>query len=307
MGPLSKIKGVTAQVIDKGNWLTLSDADIMFMERPWNDAHKEGIQYASAFNVPTWIDFDDDLFSIPPWNPSHKTYEPEKIKDSIKEICKLATVITVTTEQLKNVYGQFNPNVVVIPNALNDYNFPWRTDNWNETNTFHWRGSRTHRGDLMKYKNEIVDLYKTTPNHRWSWFGEEHWMVTEEMKSEDLIINSETEIVRYFVNTHNLLPSYAIVPLEDNTFNRGKSNIAWLEATWAGAITFAPDWEVWHQPGIVNFKDGTFKDTVKKVISDPKLCRKLWTASTDHIKSNFMLTSVNAKRIDLIKGILKSE
>lgn len=307
MGPLSKIKGVTSEVIEKGNWLSLTNADIVYFERPWSDAHKEGIQYATAFNIPTWLDFDDDLFSIPSWNPSYKVYEPEKIKENIKEICKLASVITVTTEQLKTVYGQYNKNVIVVPNALNDYNFPWRCDNWNETNIFHWRGSKTHRGDLMRYRDEILDLYKTTPNHKWSWFGEEHWMITEEMKASEMIINSETEIVRYFVNTHNIKPSYAIVPLEDNVFNRGKSNIAWLEATWAGAITFAPDWEVWNQPGIINFKEGTFKESVRRVITDPKLCRKLWNESKDFIKENLLLSIVNQKRIDIVKDLLKND
>lgn len=50
------------------------------------------------------------------------------------------------------------------------------------------------------------------------------------------------DIFGYFQRLIQLKPHFVVFPLEDNTFNRCKSNIAAIEATVAGAVCISPDY-----------------------------------------------------------------
>jgi hypothetical protein len=55
----------------------------------------------------------------------------------------------------------------------------------------------------------------------------------------------QANTVAYVDALFDIRPHFVVVPLQDNPFNRAKSNIAELEAQAAGAIAIVPDWEEW--------------------------------------------------------------
>ncbi len=306
VGPFSKIKEVSFEVLKEGNWQTYSHLDIIYMERPVYDSFVEGAKMAKAFNLPLWIDFDDDLFEIPHYNPASEFFSGKDKKANIQTVAQIADVITVTTEKLRERFLQFNKNVIVIPNALNDYNFPIEISNASSNKVVSWRGSGTHRGDLMEYREPMIESSNRNKDWLWAWFGDQHWMVSDDMDQTRMRKFGVQEIIRYFSVFQNIAPGVHVVPLKDNFFNRCKSNISWLEATAAGAVALGPNFEEWTHPGITQFENS--KDFVEKLdmlCREEKYRRKLWAASKDYIMEHLLLSKVNDKRREIIQALLQ--
>jgi hypothetical protein len=104
----------------------------------------------------------------------------------------------------------------------------------------------------------------------------------------------------YFDKLRNSPASTLFVPLVDDTFNRGKSNCAWLEATWAnmavvhfndGPDTFLPEFD---RPGILSLMEW---------LADVRLSEAR-EESLQYILENLTLGRVNALRQELLDGLL---
>jgi hypothetical protein len=306
IGPYSKISNVLFSTLDKGNWASYSSIDIMYMERPVLPVFVEGMQLAKNFNVPIVIDYDDDLFNIPDYNPAHEFYSKQEVRDNIKRACELADCITVTTPALKRLYSEWNDNVQIIENAWNDINFPINRSEASDNQFINWRGSATHRNDLLEYKNSILKAADFKKDWCWSWMGKEHWMISDFIKNKKLY--DESEIIKYFNNLKSLAPAIQMVPLHNNIFNESKSNISWIEATWAGAVTIAPDLPEWKRPGIFNFStSGEFFEITMELFKNPEKRHIAWKESKDFINSNLLVKDINKKRTKILEDLLEKK
>jgi hypothetical protein len=306
VGPYSKIKNVVFNTLDKGNWSAYANIDLIYLERPVLGVFVEGIQLAKNFNLPVIIDFDDDLFNIPDYNPAHDFYEKPEIRDNIKRACQLANCITVTTPALKKLYSEWNDNVVIIENAWNNINFPIDRNEASDNRFINWRGSATHRNDLLEYKNAILKASDFKKDWCWSWMGKEHWMISDFVKNKKLY--DESEIIKYFNNLKELAPAIQMVPLHNNIFNESKSNISWIEATWAGAVTIAPNLPEWKRPGIFTFETSSeFFDIVMNLTKNPDVRHTAWLESKKFINENLLINEINKKRIAVINDLLEKK
>jgi hypothetical protein len=106
-----------------------------------------------------------------------------------------------------------------------------------------------------------------------------------------------------------------IVPLRDNAFNRCRSNLAWIEATCAGAVVIAPDWEEWRRPGIMNYTDAEgFRRTLRGVMeqyamglvkkTDERQEHFNVEMSRAYIEQHLQLDKVNEARWGIINGMI---
>ena len=95
------------------------------------------------------------------------------------------------------------------------------------------------------------------------------------------------------------------VPLIEDGMNRCKSNIAWIEATAAGAVTIAPDWVEWQKPGVLNYNGlDEFKSMLMRPLDDAP---ERWAASRDYIMENLTLNKVNEQRARIVRELVNSE
>ena len=305
IGAFSKIKNSSFEILEKGNWVNYSSIDILYLERPVLPSFIEGMKMAKSFNIPIWIDFDDDLFNVPKYNPAHTFYSKQETIECVITACKMANVITVTSEKLQKVYGKYNKNVVVIPNAWNDINFPFDTNAFSNKKIINWRGSATHRNDLLEYKDSILKAVNSKKDWQWSWIGKEHWMISDFIEDKQKITLDEMDIIQFFNVMRQLNPGIQIVPLKINEFNEAKSNIAWLEATYAGAVTIAPPMEQWNRPGIIRYQDmdHIYDEIIDTMINEKKR-RAMWKDSMEFIESELSLSKVNQKRVEIIESLI---
>jgi len=305
IGAFSKIKNITFELLEKGNWVNYSSIDILYMERPVLPSFIEGMKMAKSFNIPIWIDFDDDLFNVPKYNPAHTFYSKKETLESIVNACRLSDIITVTSPKLQKVYSQFNKNVEVIPNAWNDINFPLNTNVISNKKIINWRGSATHRNDLLEYKESLLKAVSTKKDWQWSWIGKEHWMISDFIDDKQKISIEEMDIIQFFNVMKQLNPAIQIVPLKINEFNEAKSNIAWLEATYAGAVTVAPPMEQWDRPGIIRYQDmDHIYDEIVDAMNNEKKRKAMWKDSYEYIESELLLSKINKKRSEIIERLI---
>jgi hypothetical protein len=101
-------------------------------------------------------------------------------------------------------------------------------------------------------------------------------------------------------------PAIAFVALRDNEFNRAKSNIAWIEAAYAGAAVVAPNLPEFEQPGVRLVDPGGLPalDALRQLVDQPKLVRDLNWAARDFIRSSLRLTGVNQLRAQIVEKLL---
>ena len=306
IGPLVRLNqcGIT-QLPDRISWSTLHGGDIGFMQRPFHHKHLN-IADLILDQMPLWVDYDDDLFNVPPDNPSYTTYVAPKAKDVISEIITKASLVTVPTEHLKGIYAHLNDNIQVIPNAYNDYIFPVDLPPEPRSKVVLWRGSDAHRLDLLTHADAIARVAKDHPDWKFMFCGAVPWQLGSKL---DVTYIPGQEIFRYmrFIRD-SACAAVQIVPLADNLFNHSKSNIAWIEASSTGSVCVVPDWPEWQQPGTLNYgpeaHNANFEEFLRYALVSPDECVALSRRSWDHICSNLLLSSVNTQRQELVGQIL---
>ena len=130
--------------------------DVLITQRLYTRQHRQLLSLIKGFGRQAIIaDFDDDLWRVPRQSPASSIYGLLEVQDGLREYARMADVITVSTEPLRDrveaeLRGGFCPPVVVIPNAVPDELFA-RPLRWviGRHTRIGWSGSDTHEHDWM--------------------------------------------------------------------------------------------------------------------------------------------------------------
>lgn len=285
-------------------WDRIAQYDLIFMHRPCRRDDLTVMQIARNCNIPVWVDYDDWLFQLPDWNPHRDSYHNPNLQQLMAHILACADIVSVTTEALAQSLSKLNKQVVIIPNAYRSDLFPFRTKEMPERGvTFCWRGTNTHDGDLLSVK----DGMKSLPE-KLHVFGQLPYSLQNEMSPESYNLIPHQDAILYWHKLYQLAPKFMVFPLYDLFFNRCKSNIAWIEACHAGAMTIAPDLPEWKHPGAISYKANdpeSFKDAVATAMSltpdEHKIQAEL---AFDYMKSKYDIGVVNQIRRRVVEAML---
>lgn len=310
MGPLAALRqkrhDLQVSVIEHVNWASMGLADIVFLQRPHSPSQRQIAEMAARHGVPIWVDHDDDIFDIPKGNPAYHMYMSPGVSADIAAILRLADVVTCSTQALADKLSKIR-RATVVPNALMTNIVGTLTDHTGKPriNMVYWRGGQTHQRDLDRYAPNMIDVASRNPVP-WAFHGitESNYGLVEAIPGAQPL--KMTDPVTYFHDLAALRPKVVVVPLDDNPFNRSKSNIAWIEATYAGAVCVAPDWPEWQRPGVISYTPETFTAKLERAIrmSDAEQ-DATWKQAHDYIKANLQIHDVNRAR-DLIVGNLEA-
>lgn len=313
MGPLGELRRqdprISVDLVPEYSWDMFAMSNIFFLQRPYTNAHLDMVLMAKDNGVPVWIDYDDDLFSVPVSNPAYRVYGSESVKKNVANIISHADAVTVSTpflkKQLERGPAPLNKNITVIPNAFNSRIFNYRIQPPKDRRRLvMWRGSSTHHKDLQVHMTELVSAINRDSTWTWLFQGDKPWFLFERL-GNNAVFSDSLDPILYFKHMHETKPPVMIVPLHDCEFNRAKSNIAWMEAAFFGAMTIAPAWEEWDRPGCVTYKDpksfGEVLESVMRGEFDPTVeAEKAW----DYINDNLLLRDVNKIRTRVIESLL---
>lgn len=211
--------------------------DAIILERPSSQESLNIIKLAKDMHIKVIVDFDDDILHVPQSNPMYETYQHQM--PTAIQCLVLADEIWVTTKGLKKAFSLYNKNIQVIPNAHNDY--VYKVEDKKEFNTKElkalWRGGFSHLGDMydIGVPEKIIETVNSNPNWQFIFLGQ-RFEYLEKRCGDNYIAKGGASTIQFYKMMHEENPQVVFYPLESNVFNKSKSPICWIEATYAGAM-----------------------------------------------------------------------
>jgi glycosyltransferase involved in cell wall biosynthesis len=283
------------------DWDILTQYDLIMLQKPYTRQELKMCYYIKHCGIKLWIDYDDNLLAVNPENAAGPNlYHDPAIQENIKGILKLADAVSVPTEYLKQCLLSYNENIFVIPNAFND-SILSRPELPKRTNQVVWRGPESHILDLMTYSGAINQCTEEFSDWRFIFVGYYPWFLHETTNKgfNKWIL----DIIVYYKFLFDLAPSVVHVPLFDNVFNRCRSNVAYIESSFAGAVTVCPDW--WNVPGSLPYSTPQqYYEAVKNVLSGHVNKKALNIEAWEYVMDCLRLSKINVLRLELINSLI---
>lgn len=291
-------------------------SDIVFLHSPVHQQAIEAIQAARLYGKKVWLDFDDMIFAddIPRSNLAWTFFNSPASQKVLRACIPAADAISVSTQTIKDrIIELFNypeGQIWVIPNAFPDELWKHRaafTPDLNQPKKrIIWRGSVTHEGDLYKFRNGI----KPHKNLEYLFVGHLPWILDKNHDGHLENINYhpwEKPLERYWMMLQQANPHYLLVTLEECDFNRGKSNIAWMEGTFAGAACIAQSSmpEFAKVPTIQFTSVKSLEGVLKNIATGAELRMGKYMESRALIEREYLLSVTNDQRWALIKTLMQ--
>ncbi len=324
-GVLNRLKKLdpTVEVVYPGRepWVDLLGADLVYFMRCTFDEEVKLAEDALMMGVPIWYDIDDDVFNLPAPNPASQQMTQHRA-DNVVWFLKNAQAVTVSTNYMKDIVVKHRGHdlgVTVVPNALDDYAFPYYDmypgeDAESIQKNMGWRGGVTHQGDILEFAGGFWEfLEKTKAGLHFEGYDPWYlakglpWVPTKADYTNRVYFKPYRDYYGYMINHRELQPPWAqAVPLIDNSFNRAKSNIAALEAFFAGAVIVAPlGWEEWEPfEGCFYHGPEDFAKAMVNAIEVPAIEREsIWRRNLQIIQKRYILSVTNQARLAVAKGL----
>lgn len=191
------------------------------------------------YGKPVVMEIDDNILSCPEYNPAAGTYGPNNNtrKLTVQQL-RESDAVFVTTPYLKEIYSEFNDHVYMLPNSI-DFKLwgkaPRRVNKGKIT--IGWVGGANHNDDLLIIEPAIEYLTAKYPHVEFV-FG--HGMHPRFRGKKGVRwIQEFVRIDKYPKSVASMGFDIGVAPLVDNSFNRGKSNLRWLEYSALGIPTVA--------------------------------------------------------------------
>lgn len=213
-----------SDIINKSDILLIQRHSIMFL----TDNFIDQLQNSGKKII---LEIDDLLTDIPETSVD-KTSFADAVEPLIRALQKV-DLITVSTPALKEEYSRYNDNIVVLPNYLEMalWEQPFISRNHPKL-VIGYMGTPSHEADLKLIEEALVSILNEFPDKvSFKFFG----CITETLKNYSNVEYIEApESIAYhyeafaaFMKTLDF--DIGIAPLCDNTFNRCKSHIKFLE------------------------------------------------------------------------------
>lgn len=276
------------------SYITLSDmikSDVIVIPRPYHKSQFKVIKMAANIGVPVVVDFDDNLFKLPATNKAVLTWTQENMDISASSI-NIADAVIVSTHEIKNTFHGLEPfkdkKIEVVYNA-----FPTKIERAPNPISgkikVGWRGSETHYRDITVYE-KIIDRLDQSDKYELEFFG-----CVFPWKDWKVKTHRKLAFADYLTALKNAKLNVLLVPLEDIPFNHAKSNIAWIEATFAGAMAITNlKGRHWNAKGIEHDHNVLLSKNLQSTILNR------YRESKETINKNFNLDLQNKKRLKVL-------
>jgi hypothetical protein len=318
-GVLSELHKITNEILEIRVFTEdfdirqIKGSDLVFIMRPDTDSYATIIEGCQEYNIPVVVDYDDDFFNVPEYNPYVIERKKAKIpyKENTKKCLELANHVIVSTENIKREYLKYNKNITVVCNAFDDHCFTPAKE-VSKRKIILWRGGNSHVKDLALFKDPITKLILGNTDYTFVFWSNDNqlpkWITDLKDKQKNIATHSPVSPFYYFSWLKDLNPFLTIVPLEDNSFNRSKSDLAKIEGVASGGLCLAPDWEEWTWNSDILYKyQGTedFLDKANGIIQchrDNQVSND-WSNDMNYLTNYKLLSMKNRKRLEIFGSL----
>lgn len=242
-------------------------------------------------------EIDDICFKedIPDYNKYKPAFENPEIRESAQAIMSMCDEITVTCDFMRDYYRDKtgNKNVTVIPNFMPKFwlgHFYDLTKNMNNLDKYKkkprilYAGSGAHfdvenrvgQRDDFFHVNEVIR--KTADKFQWVFLGAFPLSLIDLVKAGKVEFHQWKRLYEYGETISNLNVNMMVAPLQDNIFNRSKSDLKYIEACAFGLPIACQDMCTYSNADI-KFKTGDemidrIVTTLKDVDRYKSICKK---------------------------------
>jgi glycosyltransferase involved in cell wall biosynthesis len=290
-------KGYTAE-ISKGGFIeeSLKSFDIVVLQ---SIVDKDCIATLRAWQQTRGLKIVcdvDDYGELNPDNPFKKDHEVTDAAFVIGKTLEIADMITTTTPYLAKKLEKINPNVTILPNYMDLHR--WEKDsriNNLQTINIGWVGSITHMKDLEIIIEPLSKLMRRYPI-KFLTMGDTR---IKNLFEEDLQRHIEVSLGVPFEYYPQKLAGMGIdiglAPLDDNSFNKCKSNIKCLEYGINSIPCVTSDTEPYKsigklEVGVFNAKSsGDWYDTLEYLIKNETDRLTYGKDLHNHVKNEYNL------------------
>lgn len=150
---------------------------------------------------------------------------------------QMANAVTVTNENLRQVYLPYNKNVYILPNYIDPDRWDGVEKAPKDTDrvVIGWFGGASHYDDLKVISDVIPDILEKYPNVEFRWCGAfpDFWAElynTKKYGDRFKYINWHNDVFQWEKHFASFGFDIMLAPLVDTQFNRCKSNIKWMES-----------------------------------------------------------------------------
>jgi glycosyltransferase involved in cell wall biosynthesis len=288
----------TAMVLDPRFYQTVET--IKFQRQatsPQRDFIKNLKVLATQSNKKLIYEIDDVVFAedIPLYNRNRVAFASKEIQDCIKEILSMMDEITVTCDYFKEymIEKSGNKNVTVVPNYLAKGWFDRYYNLWDLQKRFEKNKKRpiiaifasgTHVDVLNKVNQQddfapvVQHIYKTRKDFEWHFYGSHPLPLKPLIDSGEIKFFPWVQLPDFAETMAKSGAQMTFASLQDNHFNRCKSNIKLIEAGALGLPCVCPDM-VTYKDAFLKYKTGDefidlLKSTLKNQTVYAEQCKK---------------------------------
>lgn len=281
------IQGKLSRLLVNLPQLTQYDADSIILQRQITlEAHEwmaKIKKFSRAFKV---FELDDYLPNLPVKN-AHRIDMPKDIFKSIRKSLSMVDRFVVSTPMLAECFAGAHPDIQIAENRL-------PVNQWGNLVSFRgqgrkprvgWAGGASHTGDLEM----ILDVVRALADRvEWVFMG----MCPPKLRPYIHEYHAGVNLDEYPAKLASLNLDLAIAPVEENIFNRCKSNLRLLEYGACGFPVIASNVECYRYDLPVTLVRNRYKDWVEAIemhINDPDSSWRTGDELREKVRSEWML------------------
>lgn len=282
--PLGELAQHGHDVAISDTWVARPDYDVVVAQRIGNTGEVDRWRRLAEHAARVY-EIDDDLFNVHPTN--QRAYpmlsDPELRRDMARCIA-MSDLVTVSTQPLAEVVGQFNPNVAVLPNhidaALLEHQRPRR-----ERVTIGWAGGDSHILDLRIAAGQLRRFLDRNPGVDMHFIGADYSRLVRRACRHTPF---RSPVWNYY---RAIDFDIGLAPLASNIFNRSKSHIRCLEYAALGIPVIASDEPAYRDiviDGVTGFligRDHQWQTRLRDLANDEAMRTEMGAKAREHAAS----------------------
>jgi glycosyltransferase involved in cell wall biosynthesis len=289
----------------QSNLARLEGADVVVFQREFPTRfadYRKIVTLARQQGKPIVFELDDLLFSLPEIHPDRHEghYYGPTLLPMFQALLE-ADLVTVTTPALAEALAAYNPNVIVLPNCLDEALWtlkpPARSDSAKTGLIIGYMGTNSHLPDLALIAPVLRELIEHYPEkirfHFWGAPPPAELSALPQVQWTSQYFASYRDFAAFFQTQS---ADIFVAPLAENPFNRCKSPIKFFEYSalgapgvysriepYAGVITHG-------QNGLLAGSLAEWRASLIQLIEDEALRARLAAQAQATIKENWLLS-----------------
>jgi len=301
-------------------------SDICVFQRWYAGRTHHWFRTMRLYGVRLVYELDDDCWRIERDNPFQSFYAREQL-DAMEDMVRAAALVTVPSRGLAEAMARWNRNVAVIPNGVDPGAFDLPVARRAGEVRLGFAGSRTHDRDFAPLLAALPRVLRRHPQARLVVVGDPPTRLAPMLRAERLMdratftgwVKWEGDPERGEPGLYETLAAHGIdvclVPLRESQFNRGKSNIKWVEASATGACTAAADVGIYAE----TIRDGVngrlvagngevrWQRVLEELVEDAPQRERLWRAARAEVRGRYAYDRLAYEWAAALRGVVPTD